>query len=165
MEVIEFQLSYFKSWKMTLWKCCTQYVSKFGKLCSQWPQDWKKSTFIPIPKKGNAKEFSNYHTIHPSHMLAKQCSKFSKPGFNSKWNENFQMFKLNLEKAEEPEVKYPTSGGSQKMQESSTKTSTSASLTTPKPLTVWITTNCGKLFKKMRIPDFLSCLLRNLYAG
>ena len=58
----EFQVSYFKSWKMMLWKCCTQYASKFGTL-SSWPQDWKKSVFIPIPEKGNAKECSNYRRI------------------------------------------------------------------------------------------------------
>ena len=75
------------------------------------------------------------------------------------------MFKLVLEKAEEPEIKLPTSIGSSKKQESSRKISISALLTTPKPLTVWITTNCGKLFQKMGIPDHLTCLLRNLYAG
>ena len=58
------------------------------------------------------------------------------------------MFKLDLEKAEEPEIKLPTSVGSSKKQESSIKTSTFASLTTLKPLTVWITTNCGKFFKR-----------------
>ena len=61
---------------------------------------------------------------------------------------NFQMFKLDLEKAEEPEIKLPISAGSSKKQESSRKTSTSASLTMPKPFTVWITTNCGKLRKR-----------------
>ena len=75
------------------------------------------------------------------------------------------MFKLDLEKAEELEIKLPTSAGSSKKQESSRKTSTSALLTTPKPLTVWITTNCGKFLKEMGIPDHLTCLLRNLYAG
>ena len=60
---------------------------------------------------------------------------------------NFQMFMLDLEKAEEPEIKMPTSVGSSKKQESSRKTS-SALLTMPKPLTVWITTNCGKFFKR-----------------
>ena len=74
------------------------------------------------------------------------------------------MFKLDLEKAEEPEIKLPTSIGSSKKQESSRKTSTSALLITPKHLTVWITTNCGK-FLEMGIPDHLTCLLRNLYAG
>jgi len=61
---------------------------------------------------------------------------------------NFQMFKLVLEKAEEPETKFPTSAGSSKKQESSRKTSISDLLTMPKPLTVWITINCGKLFKR-----------------
>ena len=58
------------------------------------------------------------------------------------------MFKLDLEKAEEPEIKLPTSAGSREKQESSRKTSISALLTMPKPLTVWITTNCGKFFKR-----------------
>ena len=70
------------------------------------------------------------------------------PGFNSTWAVNFQMFKLDLEKAAEPEIKLPTSAGSFKKQESSSKTSTSALLTTPMPLTVWITTNCGKFLKR-----------------
>ena len=72
------------------------------------------------------------------------------------------MFKLDLEKAEEPEIKLPTSAGSWKKQESSTKASPSASLTTP--LTVWITTN-WKILKDVGIPDHLTCLLQNLYAG
>ena len=74
------------------------------------------------------------------------------------------MFKLDLEKAEEPEIKLPTAVGSSKEQESSRKKSTSALLTTPKPLTVWITTN-WKILKEMGIPDHLTCLLRNPYAG
>ena len=61
---------------------------------------------------------------------------------------NFQMFKLVLEKAEEPEIKLPTSAGSLKKPESSRKTSISALLTMPKPLTVWITINCGKFLKR-----------------
>ena len=71
---MESQLSYCKPWKMMLWKCCTQYASKFGK-SQQWPQDWKRSVFIPIPKKGNAKECSNYCTIalisHASNVMLK----------------------------------------------------------------------------------------------
>ena len=61
---------------------------------------------------------------------------------------NFEMFKLDLKKAEEPEIKWPTSVGSPKKQESSKETSTSALMTKPKSLTVWITTNCGKFFKR-----------------
>ena len=76
------------------------------------------------------------------------------------------MFKLDLEKGEEPEIKFPTSVGSQEKQENSRKTSTSASLTTVKPLTMWITKTCvWKILKEMGIPDHLTCLLRNLYAG
>ena len=78
---------------------------------------------------------------------------------------NFQMFKLVLEKAEEPEIKSPTSVGSSKKQESSRNTSTSASLTMLNLLTVWITTNCGEFLQEMGIPDHLTCLLRNLYTG
>ena len=76
------------------------------------------------------------------------------------------MFKLDIEKAEEPEIKLPTSFGSSKKQESSRKTSTSASALSalPKPLTVWITRN-WKTLHEMRIPDHLTCLLRHLYEG
>ena len=69
------------------------------------------------------------------------------PGFSNTWTVNFQMFKLVLEKGEEPEIKLPTSVGSSKKQESSRKTSISALLSMPKPLTVWITINCGKFWK------------------
>ena len=74
------------------------------------------------------------------------------------------MFKLLLEKAEEPEIKLPISAGSSQKQESSRKTSISALLTMPKPLTVWITIN-WKILQEMGIPDHLTCLLTNLYAG
>ena len=74
------------------------------------------------------------------------------------------MFKLVLEKVEELEIKLPTNARSSKKQESSRKTSISALLTMAKPLTVWITIN-WKILKEMGIPDHLTCLLRNLYAG
>ena len=80
------------------------------------------------------------------------------------WTKNFQMFKLGLEKAEKPEIKLPTSIGSSRKQESSRKTSISALLTTPNPLTVWIATN-WKILQDTRIPDHLTWLLKNLYAG
>ena len=101
----------------------------------------------------------------PSSRTLKYCSKFFKPGFNSAWTMNFQMFKLDLEKAEEPEIKLLTSFGSWKKQKSSRKTSTSALLTMPKPLTVWITTNCGKFFKRWEYQTTWPASLRNLYAG
>ena len=74
------------------------------------------------------------------------------------------MFKLVLEKAEEPEIKLPTSAGSWKKQGHSRKTSISALLTMPNPLTMWITIN-WKILKEMGIPDYLTYLLRNLSAG
>ena len=108
----------------------------------QWAQDWRRSVFIPIPKKGNPKESSNCHTI----ALISHASKVMLKILQARLQQhmNFHMFKLVLEKAEEPESKLPTSAGSSKKQESSRKTSVSALLTMPKPLTVWITINCGK---------------------
>ena len=113
----------------------------------QWPQDWKR-VFIPIPKKGNAKECSNYCTIALISHTSKVMLKIFQARLQHNMNMNFQMFKLDLEKAEEPEIKLPTSVGSSKKQESSRKISTSALLTTPKLLSVWIPTNCGKFFKR-----------------
>jgi len=77
---------------------------------------------------------------------------------------NFKMFKPELEKAEEPEIKLPTSAESLNKHESSRQTSTSALLITSQPLTVWITTN-WKILQEMGIPDHLTCLLRNQFAG
>ena len=110
----------------------------------QWPQDWKRSLFILIPKKGNPKECSNYHTIALISHTSKVMLKILQARLQEYVNRELQMFKLVLEKAEEPEIKLPISAGSSKKQESSKKTSISALLTMPKPLTVWITINCGK---------------------
>ena len=143
----EFQLSYFKSWKMMLWKCCTQHASKFGKLSSG-RRTGKGQFSFQSQRKAIPKNAQTTAKLHLSHMLAKWCSKFSKPGFNSTWTVNFYMFKLDLEKTEEPEIKLLASAGSSKEQESSRKTFTSALLTMPKPLTVWITTNCDKFWKR-----------------
>ena len=101
----------------------------------------ERSVFIPISKKGNVKECSNYCTIALISHASKVMLKILQPRLPQ--YVNFQMFKLVLEKAEEPKIKLPTSAGSWKKQENSRKTSTSASLTMLKPLTAWITTNCG----------------------
>ena len=85
--------------------------------------------------------------LHSFHRLARNCSKSFTLAFSNMWTKNFQIYNLDLEKAEETEIKLPTSAGSSRKQESSRKTSTSALLTTPKSLTVWITINCGKFFK------------------
>ena len=114
----------------------------------QWPQEWKKSVFIPIPKKGNAKECSNYRTIVLISHASKVMLKILQARLQQYVNRDIQMFKLDLEKAEEPETKLLTSVGSSKNKENSRKTSVSALLTTPKPLNVWITANCGKFLKR-----------------
>ena len=101
----------------------------------QWPQDWKRSVFIPIPKKGNLKECSNYRTIALISHDSKVMLKILQARLQQYMNMNFQIFKLVLEKAEEPEIKLPTSKGSLKKQESYRKTS-SVLLTMPKPFTV-----------------------------
>ena len=77
----------------------------------QWPQDWKRSVFIPIPKKGNAKECSDYCTIALISHASKVMLKILQARLNSTWTKNFQMFKLDLEKAEEPEIKLTISIG------------------------------------------------------
>ena len=110
----------------------------------QWPQDWKRSVFIPIPKKGNAKECSNYHTLALISHASKVMLKILQARLQQYVYHELPNVQAGLEKSEEPEVKLPTSTGSSKKQESSRKTSISALLTMPKPLTVWITINCGK---------------------
>ena len=94
----------------------------------EWPQDWKRSVFIPIPKRGNAIECSNYCTF----ALISHASKVMLKILQARLQQyiNFRMFKLDLEKAEEPEIKLPTSVRSSRKQEGSRKTSTSALLTT-----------------------------------
>ena len=129
--------------------CCTQYASNFGKLkTQQWPQDWKRSVFIPIPKKGNAKECSNYCTI----ALISHASKVML--------EILQDRLLQFMNHELPDVQAGFWKGRGTMdqlanihwiiknaREFKKKTSTSLLLTIPKLLPVWITTNCGKYFK------------------
>ena len=131
-----------------LWKYCTQYDSKFGKLSSGHRTGKGQFSFQSLRRampKGNVQTTAQLHSFH---MLAKSCSKSFKIGFSDTWTENFQMYKLGLEKAGEPEIKLPTFFGLQRKQGNSRKTSTSASLTILKPLTVEITTNCGKFLKR-----------------
>ena len=121
----------------------------------QWAHDWKKVSFHSNPKKGNAKECSKYHTIllilHANTVMLK----ILQARLQQWWTENFQMYMLCLEKAEEPEIKLPRSFGWQRKQGNSRKTSTSDSLTMLKPLTVWITTN-WKILSEMEIPNHLT---------
>ena len=127
--------------QILLVKCCTQHASKFGKLSSG-----HRTVFISIPKKGNAKECSSYCTNAFISHASKVMLKILQARLQQYMNRELPDV-LVLEKAEEPEIKLPTSAGSLKKQKSSRKTSTFALLTTPNPLTVWIT-NSGKLLKR-----------------
>ena len=103
--------------------------------------------------------------LHSSHTLVKQCLKFSKPGFINTWTVNFQMLKLVLEKAEEPEIKLPTSAGSLKKHESSRENIYFCFIDYAKAFDCVDHNKLWKTLKEMGIPDHLTCLLRNLYAG
>ena len=109
---MEFQFSYFKSWKMMLWQCCTQYASKFRKPSSGQRTEKGQFSFQSL-RKAIPKNAQTTTQLHSSHTLVK-CLKFSKLSFSNMWTMNFQIFKLVLEKAEEPEIKLPTSAGSSK---------------------------------------------------
>ena len=101
-----------------------------------------------MPKKGNPKECSNYRTIALISHASKVMLKILQARLKQYVNWELPDVQAGLEKAEEPEIKLSTSAGSSKKQESSRKTSISALLTIPKPLTVWITMNCGKFWKR-----------------
>ena len=165
VEEMELQLSYFKSSKKILWKCCTQYASEFGKLSSG-HRAGKGQFSFQSQRKACQRMFKLPHNC--THLTWYQNNAQNSPSLVLTvlkfTTVNFQMFKLDWEKAEEPEIKLPTSIGSSKKQNSSRKTYISVLLTMPKPLTIWITTN-WEILKEVGTPDHLTCLLRNLYAG
>ena len=129
----------------------------------QWTQDWKSSVFILIPKKGNAKECSNYCTIAVISHASKVMLKILQARLQQYVNCQFPDVQAGFRKGRGTRDQIPTSAGSLKKWELQ-KNIYSALLTVPKPLTVWVTTN-WKILKEMGIPDHLTCLLRNLYAG
>ena len=110
----------------------------------QWPQDWKRSVFIPIPKKGNAKECSNYRTVALISHASKVILKILQARLQQYVNHELPDVQAGFRNGRESYIKLPTFVGSWKKQESSRKPSLSALLTMPKPLTVWIPINCGK---------------------
>ena len=129
-----------------LLNCCTQNASKFGNLTSG-SRSRKGNFSFQFQRKARPKNVKTTVQLHSFHMLARLYSKPLKPGFSSIWTKNFQKPKLDLKKAEEPEIKSPTS---LQHQENYRKTATPLSLTTLKPLTVSITTNCEKCFKRWK---------------
>ena len=110
----------------------------------QWPRDWKRSVFIPVPKKGNAKECSNYHTIALISHTSKVMLKILQARLQQHVNRELPDVQAGFRKGRGTRVQIANIHWIIKKQESSRKTSISALLTMPKPLTVWITINCGK---------------------
>ena len=111
----------------------------------QWPQDWKRSVFIPIPKKGNAKGCSDYHTVAFISHASKVMLKILQGRLQQYVNHELPDVQAGFRKGRGTGDQIANICWSWKKQESSRKTSISALLTMPKPLTVWITINCGKL--------------------
>ena len=132
-------------------RCCTQYVSKSGR-SSIGHKTGKGETSSQFPSRVVLKNVLTIGQLHPSPSLVRSRLKCCMLGFSIMRTKNFQMSKLALEKEEEPEVKFPTFTGSQRKLGNFRKASSSVSLTTPKPLTMWIIINCVKLLE-MGIPD------------
>ena len=147
-----------------LWKCCTQYASKFGKLSSG-PRTGKGQFSFQSQRKARPKNDQTTAQLHSSHILVKWCSKFSKQGLSNTWTVNFQMFKLVLEKAEEPEIKLPTSTGSSKTAREFQKNIYFCFIDYVKAFDCVDHHKLWKILKEMGITDHLTWLLRNLYAG
>ena len=145
-----------------LWKCCTQYASKFGKLSSG--HRTGKGQFHHNLKERQCQECSNYHTIALISHASKVILKIFQAKLQQYVNSKLSNVEAGFRKGRGTRDKVPTSAGSSKKQESSRKTSISALLPMPKPLTVWITIN-WKILKEMGIPDHLIYLMRNLYSS
>ena len=146
-----------------LWKCCTQYVSKFEKNSSG--HRTENVNFHSNPRERQCQRMLKlpHNCTHLTH--SKVMPQIFQQGFNNTWTVIFQMFKLVLEKAEEPEIKLPTSDGSSKKRESSRKKHLSLLHWLCQSLDCVDHKKLWKILKEMGIPDHLTCLLRNLYAG
>ena len=130
----------------------------------QWPQDRKRSVFIPIQKKGNAKECSNYRTIALISHASQVRLKILQARLQQYVNHELPDVQAGFKKAEEPEIKLPTSAGSWKKQEFQ-KNIYFCFIDYAKAFDCVDHNTLWKILKEMGIPDHLTCLLRNLYAG
>ena len=148
---------------MMLLKCLTQPAIKYRKLSSGHRTGNGQFSF-QLQRRTLPKNVYIMVQLHSFHILARLCWKSFKLSFSSMWTENFQMYKMSFKESKEPEIKLPTFVGSWKKQGSSRKTSTSALLTTVKPLTVWVIRN-WKILRKIGTPDHFAWFLINLYAA
>ena len=159
---MEIQWSYFKSWKMMLRKCCTQHASKFGKLSSG-HRTGKGQFSFQFQKRKMPKNVQTTTQLHSYHTLESnaQNSPSQASTVREPWTSGIQVgFRKGRGTRDQIASIHWITEKAGEFQ----KISTSALLTTPKPLTVWITTN-WKILQEVGIPDHLTCLLRNLYAS
>ena len=143
---MEFQLSYFKSWKMILWKCCTQYASKFGKLSSG--HKTGNGQFSFQSQRGNAKECSNYHTIALISQASKLMLKILQTRLQQYMNRELSDVQAGFRKGRGTTDQNANILWIMEKGREFQKNIYSALLTMPKPLTVWITINCRKFLKR-----------------
>ena len=156
VEVMEFQLSYFKSWKMMLWKCCTRYASKFGKLSSG-HRRLEKVSFYSNPKERQCQRMLKLpHKIALISHTSKVMLKILQARLQQYMNRELPDVQAGFRKGRGSTDQIANICWIIKKQKSSRKTSTLALLTMPKPLTVWTTTNCGKFLKRW---DYRTTLL------
>ena len=156
---MEFQLSY----KMMLWKCCTQYASKFGK--QQWPQHWKRSVFIPIPKKGNAKECSNCRTIVLISQASKVMLKILQARLQQYVNHELPDVQAGFRKGRGTRDQIANICWIMEKARELQKNIYFCFIDYAKAFDCVNHNKLWKILKEMRIPDHLICLLRNLYSG
>ena len=131
----------------------------------QLPQDWKRSVFIPLTKKSNAKECSKCCTIALNSHASKVILKIFQARFQQYMNQELPEVQAGFRKGKRTRDQIASTHWIIEKAREFQKNTYFCFMTILEPLTVWITTNCGKLLKEMGIPDHLTCLLRNLYAG
>ena len=158
---MEFQWSYFKSWKMMLWKSICQKIWK----TQQWPQDWKRSVFIPIPKKDNAKECSNYGTIALISHASKVMLKFLQARFQQYVNRELPDDQAGFRKFWGTRDRITNVRWIIETAREFQKTTYFCFTDYAKAFDCVDDNKLWKILKMMGIPDHLTCLLRNLYAG
>ena len=157
---MEFQWSYFKSQKMMLWKCCTQIWKT-----QQWPPDWEKSVFIPIPKKHNAKEYSNYHTIALNSHTSKVMLKILQARLQQYMNQGLPDVQAGFRKARGTRDQIANIHWIMEKAREFQKNIYFCFIDYAKAFDCVDHNILWKILKEMGIPDHLTCLLRNLYAG
>ena len=161
---MEFQLNYFKSWKMMLWKCCTQYASTFGKLSSG-HRTGKGQFSFQSQRKAMPKNVQTTTQLYSSHMLAKWCSNFSKPGFKSTWTMNFQDVQTGFRKGRGTRDQIVKICWTIKKARKFQKNIYFCLIDYTKAFDCVDHNKLWKILQEMGIPDRLTCLLRNLCAG